>query len=57
MDSLVRTEEIRAASEERLRAAGEEGTATVTGAFGFERGRGGGRTSGGGNRSASAQAG
>jgi DNA-binding transcriptional ArsR family regulator len=52
LESLARTEQIRAASEERLRASGEEGTATVTGAFGFERSRGGKRSSGGGNRSA-----
>jgi DNA-binding transcriptional ArsR family regulator len=52
MESLERTEEIRVASEARLRASGEEGTATVTGAFGFERSRGGNRSTGGGNRSA-----
>ncbi|HYJ21409.1 MAG TPA: winged helix-turn-helix domain-containing protein [Solirubrobacterales bacterium] len=52
LESLRRTEAIRAASEARLRAAGEEGTAIVAGAFGFERSRGGNRTSGGGNRSA-----
>src|SRR4029077_4084443 len=52
LESLERTEQIRAASGERRRASGEEGTATVTGAFGFERSRGGKRSSGGGNRSA-----
>jgi Helix-turn-helix domain len=49
MDALRRTEEIRVASETRLAASGEEGTATFTGAFGFERSRGGGRAVGGGN--------
>ena len=39
LESLKRTEDIRVASEARLRKSGGEGTPTVTGAFGFPRSR------------------
>lgn len=51
LESYERTEQIRAASEARMRESGEEGAATVTGGFGFERSRHG-RVGGGGNRTA-----
>ena len=54
LESLKRTEDIRAASEARLRKSGGEGTPTVTGAFGFPRSRRG-RSSGGGNRALTSQ--
>jgi predicted transcriptional regulator len=50
LESLERTEDIRVASEARLRQSDEEGIPTVAGAFGFQRGRKG-RSIGGGNRS------
>lgn len=51
LEWYARIDEIRNASEARLRESGEDGTATVTGAYGFERSRSG-RSSGGGNRTA-----
>jgi len=50
LESLERTEDIRVASEARLRKSDEEGIPTFTGAFGFLRGRKG-RANSGGNRS------